>query len=88
VVTETEFVPDMMDLFESLPLPASMLIVATISVVVVALVAQFSPSRVMWIEALILPFGIAYVIYWAPVWISHSTNVADYLAWAPIFYGS
>jgi len=35
-----------------------------------------------------MPFGIAYVIYWAPVWISHSTNVADYSAWAPIFYGS
>jgi hypothetical protein len=77
----------MIDLFESLPFPATTLIVAAISVVAVALLARITPPSVSWAEALILPGAIAYTTYWAPVWIEHRTNIADYYAWEPITVG-
>jgi hypothetical protein len=77
----------MLDLFESLPFPVTTLAVAALSVFAVALVARVSPSWFMWVAALVVPFVIAYAIYWAPVWIGHRGNVADHSAWEPIAVG-
>jgi uncharacterized membrane protein len=77
----------MLDLFESLPLPATTLISAAVSITVVALISRVTPGLVTWMAALVVPFVVAYSLYWAPVWISHRPNVADYSAWEVIFVG-
>lgn len=77
----------MMDFFESLPFPVTTLIVAGISVLTVWLLARNTPGWGPWVEALLAPFAIAYAIYWAPVWINHRTNIAEYSAWEPIAVG-
>jgi hypothetical protein len=78
----------MLNLFESLPLPATTLIVATLAVLVVALVVRVMPSWFAWASALIVPFVLAYAIYWAPILIYRRTNVADYSAWEFVVVGA
>jgi hypothetical protein len=76
-----------MDFFESLPFAATTLIVAAISVLAVALLTRITAGWVPWVAAVTVPLAIAYVIYWAPFWINHRTNIADYSAWEPLAVG-
>ena len=78
---------DMLDRFESLPFPATTLIVAIISVALTAIVTRLVPIWARWVAALIVPPAVAYMIYWMPVWLGRSAAVAEYSAWQLLVVG-
>lgn len=71
---------DVLDIFESLPLPATSLIVAVIAGAIVACLALTRLRFLRWVFALIVPFAVAYVLYWTPVW--RGANSSEYSVWA------
>jgi hypothetical protein len=71
----------MLDIFESLPLSVTTLIVAAISVLVVAGFSRVAPIRLMWLVALVAPLVVSYVVYWMPYWVSPSSHAGAYIAW-------
>jgi predicted membrane protein len=76
---------EMIDLFESIPFSATTAIAATISVAVVAALSRVIPIRAMWAAALVVPFMVAYFLYWAPTWVRHDTDTVEYSAWQFLF---
>jgi uncharacterized protein YqgC (DUF456 family) len=77
----------MLDFVESLPLPGTILVAAGISLVVTAAASRLASRRMIWLVAVVVPFATAYALYWAPFWLRHGTNRADYSAWAPVVIG-
>ena len=75
----------MLDIFESLPLGATTLIVAGMSLVVVALLALLLSLRWMWLAAVVIPLILSWLIYWAPYWLRPHTDSAEYSAWELLF---
>jgi len=75
----------MLETFEALPFGVTTLIVAGISLALVALSTLFVPSRRLWLVALIVPLLTAWTIYWIPYWVRPHTDSAEYGAWLMLF---
>jgi hypothetical protein len=73
---------DVLDIFETLPLPATTAIVAVIAAVLVACLTFTKLYALRWLFAFVVPFAIAYAIYWVPVW--NGADSSEYSAWAPL----
>jgi hypothetical protein len=65
---------------ESLSLDAGAVLVAGLSMDIVWLLCRVFPFalRILWV--LIVPFILAYSIYWMPVWFG--ADASEYVAWA------
>jgi hypothetical protein len=76
---------------ESLSLGSTAILVAVVSTGLVWLLARLFPKFPHWISALVVPFGLAYCLYWSPVWLG--ADPSEYGAWqllgigAPFFAG-
>jgi hypothetical protein len=75
----------MLDIFESLPLGATTFIVASLSLVLVALLALLVSRRWIWLVAVVIPLFVSWLIYWAPYWLRPHTDSAEYSAWELLF---
>jgi hypothetical protein len=75
----------MLETFESLPFGITTLIVAAISLGLVALSALVVPARRLWLAACLLPLLIAWTIYWIPYWARPHADSAEYDAWLMLF---
>jgi len=67
---------------ESLSLTSRAVVIAVLSVMVVWVLCSVVPvtPRWRWIWAVAVPFGLAYCLYWSPVWLG--ANASEYGAWA------
>jgi hypothetical protein len=67
---------------ESLSLTSGAVVIAVLSVMVVWVLCSVVPvtPRWRWIWAVAVPFGLAYCLYWSPVWLG--ADVTEYSAWA------
>jgi hypothetical protein len=68
---------------ESLPAEALFALVMALSAVVAALCLRIRLPIVRWALALVIPFVIAWCLYWMPVWVGNDPS--EYAAWAPLF---
>ena len=64
---------------ESLSLTSGAIVIAVPSVIVVWILCSMVPvaPRWRWIWALIVPFGLAYCLYWSPVWLGADASGYD-----------
>ena len=70
------------ELIDSLSIWSGTFFVALVSAAVVWLLARmFTKLRKLWI--VIVPFTIAFCLYWSPVWLG--TDPSEYHAWALVF---
>jgi hypothetical protein len=70
---------------ETLPMSATTAIVAAASVAIVFVVSRVLMTRWRWLFAFLVPFSVAYCLYWTPVW--SGADSLEYSAWAGIFIG-
>jgi hypothetical protein len=75
----------MLEIFEALPFGVTTLLVAALSLGLVALSTLFVPNRRLWLMAFVVPLLTAWTIYWTPYWVRPHTNSADYGAWVMLF---
>ncbi len=70
---------------ESLSLTSGAVVIAILSVIVVWILCSLLPvaSPWRWIWAVVVPFGLAYCLYWSPVWLG--ADASEYSAWAFAF---
>jgi hypothetical protein len=68
---------------ESLSLGTIALGIAVISSIVAWLLTHIEVKAVTWIFGLGTPLGLAYCIYWLPVWMGRDPS--EYASWAPLF---
>ena len=76
-------VTGLMGWFETLPLPITTAILASLSALVALACASIRWPWLKWLLALGSPFAIAWCTYWAPVWMGESA--AEYSAWSRRF---
>jgi hypothetical protein len=75
----------MKELIDSLSLFSGALVTAVVSGTVVWLLAWIFPKlRKLWIA--IVPFTIAFCLYWYPVWMGNDSS--EYHAWALLVIGT
>ena len=77
----------MKTLLESLSLTTGALLVAVVSVAAVWLLSTRLPKALRWLWAVLVPFILAYCLYWSPVWLG-SDDVSQYGAWAGLVVGT
>lgn len=75
----------MLDIFESLPLGVTTLIVAGLSLATVTFFSRLVPLRQMWLIAVVIPLVVSCLLYWTPYWIRPHTDSAEYSAWELLF---
>ena len=68
---------------ESLPAEALFALVMALSAVVAGLCLRIRLRMVRWALALVIPFVIAWCLYWMPVWVGNDPS--EHAAWAPLF---
>lgn len=66
---------------ESLSLTSGALLVAIVSAAAVWILSTLLPKVQRWIWVIIVPFVLAYCLYWLPVWLG-SDDVSQFVAWA------
>jgi hypothetical protein len=71
--------------FQSLSLASASLLVAFISGVAASLVGRIDSAVARWFVAVLFPFGLAYSVYWMPVWLG--ADGSEYLAWSLLGVG-
>jgi hypothetical protein len=72
----------MKELVDSLSIWSGALVVAVVSGAVVWLLASMFPAlRKLWV--VIVPFTVAFCLYWSPVWLG--ADPSEYHAWALVF---
>jgi len=76
----------MKPLVESLSLGSGAVLIAVLSVGVVWLLCSFLPVAFRWLWVVIVPFLLAYSLYWLPVWLG--SDPSEYSAWAILFVGA
>jgi hypothetical protein len=76
----------MKDFLDSFSLSSGALLIAFLSVGIVWLLSTLLPKALSWLWVIVVPFVLAYCIYWSPVWLG-SDDVAQYHAWAVLFIG-
>lgn len=70
----------MMRYVESLSLGSIAILIAILSACVVWLLCSVFPVSLRWLWVAIVPFILAYCIYWYPVWLGADPSL--YSAWA------
>lgn len=73
----------MLNFLLSLSLWSGALVVALVSAVVALALASAWRSKVVWFLVLLTSLGVAYCLYWLPVWSGQ--DPLEYAAWAPLF---
>ena len=68
---------------ESFSLGSGALLVAVLSTVIIWLLRSRLPKTLHSLSAVVVPFVLAYCLYWSPVWLG-SDDVSQYDAWAGI----
>jgi hypothetical protein len=76
----------MMTFVNSLSLASGAILVALLSVAVVWLLCSFLPTALRSLWAVIVPFSLAYCLYWLPVWLG--AEPSEFSAWAILFVGA
>ena len=71
---------------ESFSLGSSALLIAVLSMGVVWLLRSRLSKNLHSLSALIVPFILAYCLYWSPVWLG-SDDVSQYGAWSGLGVG-
>ena len=71
----------MKTLLESLSLTSGALLVAVVSAAAIWILSTLLPKILRWIWVVLVPFALAYCLYWLPVWLG-SDDVPQYGAWA------
>lgn len=72
---------------ESISLGSGSLLIAVLSTGIVWSLRSVLPKNLHSLSALIVPFILAYCLYWSPVWLG-SDDVSQYHAWAGIGIGA
>jgi hypothetical protein len=70
----------MRSLIDSLSLVSGSLVAAMISLVLVATLGRFSSVRLYVLWAVLIPFIVAYCLYWSPVWLGNDPS--EYGIWS------
>ena len=70
-------------IIDSLSFESGAVVVAILSMIVMVGMSRFGVKKIKWSLALTLPFIIANVFYWVPVFLGAS--LSEYGTWAPIF---
>jgi uncharacterized membrane protein len=70
----------MRELLNSLSLGSGAAVVAVCSAALAGLLCYVRPVILRWFGAVAVPFALAYILYWWPVWLG-SKDVAQYSAW-------
>ena len=76
----------MLDLLNSLSLEAGAVIVAFAAAICAVAWARVSAWQLRWGLALGTPAGIAYALYWSPIWFGANSDQA--WSWSPIVIGA
>ncbi|HEX4001208.1 MAG TPA: hypothetical protein VHX36_01075 [Candidatus Acidoferrales bacterium] len=76
----------MRNLIDSLSLSSGAALIAVVSTGMVWLLSSVFPKnfRLAWI--LVVPFGLAYSLYWSPVWLGASPD--EYHVWSVLCIGT
>jgi hypothetical protein len=70
----------MRSLIDSLSFGSGSLVAAMISLVLVATLSRFSSVRWYPLWAVLIPFVVAYCLYWSPVWLGNDPS--EYSIWS------
>jgi biotin transporter BioY len=73
----------MLNFVMSLSLESGALLVVLVSVVMALAFASMLRGKVVWFLALLAPLGVAYCLYWFPVWSGQDSS--EYSSWALVF---
>jgi hypothetical protein len=73
----------MLDFATSLSLSSGAALVALVSAVMALGLTRVRAPLLQLGLALVPPFGVAWVLYWLPVWMGNDPS--EYSAWAPLF---
>jgi hypothetical protein len=79
-------VPRMKTFVNSLSLGSGAILVALLSVAVVWLLCSVLPAALRSLWAVIVPFSLAYCLYWLPVWLG--AEPSEFGAWAILGVGA
>jgi hypothetical protein len=79
--------PAMKTILESFSLGTGALMVALLSMGIVWLLRSRLPKTLHSLSAVVVPFVLAYCLYWSPVWLG-SDDVSQYGAWAGLGIGA
>ena len=71
---------------ESLSLYSGAAVVAVSSALLAWPVSFVRPVILRWAGALTVPFALAYVLYWSPIWLGGNTD--QHSLWEPLFVGA
>ena len=72
---------------ESFSLGSGALLIAVLSTGIVWLLRSLLPKTLHSLSAVVVPFVLAYCLYWSPVWLG-SDDVSQYGAWAVLGVGA
>lgn len=76
----------MLDLLNSLSLGSGAVLVAVATAIIAFTIGIFWRNKFIWGLILIIPFPIAYCLYWLPVWLTpFDLDQSEFHAWAWIF---
>jgi hypothetical protein len=76
---------DVQAFFQSLSLTSASVLVAVVSGIAALLIGRITSAITRWFAAVLVPFVLAYCVYWMPVWLG--ADGSEYLAWALLGVG-
>jgi hypothetical protein len=76
----------MKTLIESLSIGSGAILIAALSVSVVWLLRSRLSKNMHSLSAVVVPFVLAYCLYWSPVWLG--SDSFEYGAWSVLFVGA
>lgn len=74
----------MRDIINSLSLGSGALVVAIISGLMAVGLSRIKSKKIVWVTGIIVPFLIAHLLYWAPIYF-YGSNPSEYSSWSGIF---
>lgn len=77
----------MKDFLESFSLGSGALLIAFLSVGIVWLLTFLLLKTLDWLWVIVVPFVLAYCLYWSPVWLG-ADDVSQYGAWSFLGVGT
>jgi len=60
--------------------------IALVSGALGALWARVKANGTRWALAILVPFLLAWLLYWGPVWLSYEADTSEHSHWAPVLY--
>ena len=73
----------MLEIVQSISFNSGFFVVSVLSIIICLPISNLGNILVKWFLILIIPYIIAYCLYWSPKWLgSHSDQ---YSSWAPVF---